>query len=157
MNYIRGHQTRNRMLRNKPYYEILDMGYDTSCWIWQANRTTSGYGLVSRAEAKSRLAHRFMYEKRHGTLPSNTSLHHLCKITLCVNPGHLQPLTPTEHVKAHGFSGERNPWAKLSNQQAAKIRSLYASGGQTYNSLALRFNVNRYTIWRILKNRSYTE
>lgn len=62
-----------------------------SCWLWHGalhagGRT--GYGWTG-----SELAHRFAYESLHGPIPDSLTLDHLCRVRLCVNPNHLEPVT----------------------------------------------------------------
>ena len=39
-------------------------------------------------------AHRYVYEKEVGPIPDGFHLDHLCRNTSCVNPAHLDPVTP---------------------------------------------------------------
>ena len=43
-------------------------------------------------------AHRWAYEQQHGPVPDDLVLDHLCRVTLCVNPDHLQPVTQQVNV-----------------------------------------------------------
>jgi len=48
------------------------------------------------------MAYRVMYEKLIGPCPIGKDPHHRCRNKVCVNPWHLQWLTPTEHARLHG-------------------------------------------------------
>ena len=50
-----------------------------------------------KLEGKMRKAHRVFYERRHGPVPKG--LDHLCRVTLCVNPDHLDPVVHRENVR----------------------------------------------------------
>ena len=68
------------------------------CWLWQGARHNSkGYGRHN-ANGTKWLAHRYVYELLIGPIPPQYELDHVvCGNTRCVNPAHLQPVTPEEH------------------------------------------------------------
>lgn len=45
--------------------------------------------------------HRWVYEILVGPIPGDHVLHHTCETKRCVNPAHLEPLTPSEHAAVH--------------------------------------------------------
>jgi len=67
---------------------------DDGCWIWQGPKNNRGYGWWGR-----KLAHRRMYESIRGPIPKGLELDHLCRVTACVNPDHLEPVTHAENVR----------------------------------------------------------
>ncbi len=70
------------------------------CWIWLAGTIPSGYGSFGRGGGgNSGVAHRFAYELLVGPIPEGLDLDHLCYVTLCVNPTHLDPVTRSENVR----------------------------------------------------------
>lgn len=71
---------------------------DDGCWIWTAARDSSGYGLCWHA-ARYKLAHRVVYELLVGAIEPGLQLDHLCRVRECVNPEHLEPVTPRENVR----------------------------------------------------------
>lgn len=66
---------------------------DTGCWEWTASRKPEGYGQCT-VRRKLRYAHRYVYETLVGPIPEGYQLDHLCRIRHCVNPEHLEPVTP---------------------------------------------------------------
>jgi len=84
-----------------------------TCWLWTATTNGKpGYGSFCGSELRyengSRhkvLAHRFAYELLVGPIPAGMELDHLCRVRLCVNPGHLEP---TDH-RTNTLRGESPP------------------------------------------------
>ncbi len=67
------------------------------CWLYQGGLTEDGYG-VYRHERRSVRAHRHAYELLVGPIPPGRQLDHLCRGRNCVNPAHLEPVTPRENT-----------------------------------------------------------
>lgn len=66
------------------------------CWLWTACQNGSGYG--SFTSPGYRVAHRFSYELLVGPVPDGLNLDHLCRVRHCVNPTHLEAVTPQVNV-----------------------------------------------------------
>lgn len=68
----------------------------SSCWIWTAGTfgRNKEYGcFYLQGGRKSVPAHRWSYENVIGNIPDGLVLDHLCRVTLCVRPDHLEPVT----------------------------------------------------------------
>lgn len=72
--------------------------FPSECWTWKAS-THQGYAEFWDDKKKSMThAHKFLYESINGPVLSHLELDHLCRIRHCVNPSHLEPVTPKENT-----------------------------------------------------------
>ena len=69
----------------------------TPCWIWNGYRDGKGYGHTHRCQKGRVQTHRYVYELTRGPIPEGLQLDHLCRITSCANPDHLEPVTNAEN------------------------------------------------------------
>ena len=84
------------------FWEKVDASGD--CWEWTASRTRDGYGQF-KIDQVWNLAHRYVWELLVGGIPKGFQIDHLCRNTGCVNPDHLEPVTPRENtMRGSGFS-----------------------------------------------------
>lgn len=92
-----------------------DLG-EGECWPWLGRRGRNGYGIavipMSRGEGTS--AHRLVWELLNGPVPDGWQVDHLCHDPAscalgsacphrcCVNPTHLEPVTPKTNLMRSG-------------------------------------------------------
>jgi len=71
----------------------------SGCWLW-IGPLRNGYADFHRGHSphyQTVFGHRYVYELMRGPIPAGRQLHHVCRNRSCVNPAHLEVLTPDEH------------------------------------------------------------
>lgn len=83
------------------FWSKVDKRGETECWPWLGVITTDGYGQFA-ANRKRYRAHRYAYELVVGPIPEGYHIDHVrargCTRTDCVNPAHLEAVTPLENL-----------------------------------------------------------
>lgn len=69
---------------------------NSGCWIWIGGGDRYGNFDVNDTSIS---AHRFSYELYVGPVPDGLTIDHKCRMTLCVNPDHLEPVTLRENCR----------------------------------------------------------
>lgn len=117
------------------------------CWIWQLV-VQNGYGLTY-SKGKHGKAHRRIYELLVGPVPDDMHLDHLCRNTLCVNPAHMEIVTPAENVR-------RGNLAILVEDDVREIRRKKLAG-EAVSELASKYGVTVQTIRDVCSRRSWKD
>lgn len=119
--------TTNRAERNEPRgdrikrHVVVDAN---GCWVWQLALTpVTGYGALT-IDYKQYKAHRVSYEVFVGPIPDGLHIDHLCRNRACVNPAHLEPVTPQVNM----LRGE-SPGAKAHRRELCEHGHPYAEFG----------------------------
>lgn len=124
------------------------------CWNWFGTIERSGYGRAM-FEGRNAATHRIAFALHNGYMPVNFVLHS-CDNRKCVNPNHLREGTHQENMddmvkRNRSPKGERHPLCILNEEKVREIRCLLAEG-QTQESIAKMFGVNRGSIAGIARN-----
>ena len=123
-------------------------------------RLPSGY-LMVRAMLGGRrvcgLAHRLVWQHFFGDIPAGLTINHRNGVKWQNNPSNLQIATYSEQLKhAHKAGlidqrGQRNPAAKITDNQVVQMRLAYGSGAEGQAALAIRFGVSIQQVSRIVR------
>ena len=85
------------MATSERFWNKVECEPNSGCWIWIGS-LSKGYGEIRQGKGKTRKAHRWAYETYRGPIGKNLQPDHLCKITQCVNPWHLQLVSARENA-----------------------------------------------------------
>lgn len=125
----------------------------TGCWMWRFKPNPGGYGMTKERGPNGRTitAHRWSWELHRGPIPRGWHIDHLCHKRdktcsggptcphrKCVNPDHLELVTPRENVL-------RGLATKLSDEQIEDAWVMRA-GGESYVAIGKHFGVMPTTI-----------
>jgi hypothetical protein len=80
---------------------------NTGCWLCFGANNQRGYGQLVLGGGRRVTAHRYSYEISIGPIPEGLELDHLCRQPCCVNPAHLEPVTPQENLRRENAARER--------------------------------------------------
>ena len=78
----------------------------TGCHIFTGRINKRGYGFLSLRHrfddgyiwTRTTYAHILAYSATFGDIPKGKCVHHTCTNKACINPAHLELLTPAEHL-----------------------------------------------------------
>lgn len=87
----------------------------TGCWLWTGGKSITGYGHFWNTT--THIAHRFSFEFYKHKIKNGYQIDHLCRIKSCVNPDHLEVVTPKENVR-------RSPNSKRARKRCKRHHSL---------------------------------
>jgi hypothetical protein len=88
----------------------------SGCLLWTGAKNVQGYGHVwvgRDARPQIQQVHRVVYEMLAGPVPDGFELDHLCRVPLCANPAHMEPVSHRENRRRG-----RNPALEAWNARA---------------------------------------
>jgi hypothetical protein len=158
MKYCSVHDQRLRRLGTfdlpaRPRYTVDP---ESGCWNWLGYRNERGYGVETLPDDssphgyRSRYAHRAYYERAKGSIPRHLHLDHLCRNPSCVNPNHLEAVTPAENV-------QRGLAAKLTPETVTAMRLRHAEGDVTTLQLAKAYGIHHSQVSRVVRGLAWRD
>jgi hypothetical protein len=81
---------------------------ESGCWEWTGALTEKGYGWFSAWRGRPRLAYNVSYVELVSPIPAGLQLDHLCRNRACVNPEHLEAVTPRVNSLRGDCAASRN-------------------------------------------------
>jgi hypothetical protein len=117
-----GHKIGWRGTEEIRFWSKVRLDSESGCWEWIGALDGKGYGAFTLNRdtpgepARQVTAYEWAYEYCIGPIHSGKQLHHFCENIRCVNPFHLEPLTPKEHVAV----SINNPCFKNANKTQCK-------------------------------------
>jgi hypothetical protein len=136
--FVRNHNS----CRVEQRYEIDPV---TGCWLWLLMLDDDGYG---REKGRYNAAHRNAYFVAHGEIPKGLDIHHRCETRRCVNPEHMELITPSKHARV--------THATITSDIARQIKSDRLTG-VSYKILAVRYGLSKSGISHVINGRSWKE
>ncbi len=147
----------------KPWQERYSVNSATGCHEWTGTRSQRGYGRLL-VNGMQRYAHRVVYSREVGEIPEGMCVCHKCDTPSCVNPEHLflgAPADNTADMMQKGRNvfqshhGENHWKARLSAEDVAEIRRLYAAGGVRQADLAGRYSLSVAYVSQIVRGEAW--
>lgn len=97
------------------FWKYVSPEPNSGCWLWDGPLNGYGYGRFS-FEKKDYMAHRLSYELHRTQIPEGMQIDHLCRVRCCVNPDHLEIVSPGENtVRGWQAANYERPEARRSH------------------------------------------
>jgi hypothetical protein len=128
----------------------------TGCRLWRGQLDKDGYGVCRWQNCRK--AHRLSWVQANGPIPDGMLVCHRCDTPACINPDHLflgtdadnrtDMVTKGRRAQQHG---ERNPYAKLTEDLVRAIRA----DARAHRAIASSYNVAKSTVGRVKRRDSW--
>lgn len=126
-------------------------------WVLKPETVAGGYQRVRLNDGKKHLVHVLVAETFIGPKPQGYQVNHKDGVTSNNAVANLEYATPSANVR-HSLDvlgrkrarGSRNGASRLTEEQVAQIRAAFEAGGVTRTALAVKYQVARSTVGRII-------
>lgn len=136
------------------------------CWNYKGlKKNVYGFfhvGSIANPSPKEIKAHRYIYMKLFGEIPSNVHVLHKCDNRKCVNPNHLFSGSSNDNIQDMVKKG-RNKWVVGSNHGMAKLTESDIpvirernKNGESYSQIGRSFSVSYKTISDICNRKHWS-
>ena len=127
------------------FREKISIQRGTACWIWIAGKHgfRQCYGGYAMTHSKKVYAHRYAWEFFFGPIPKRLQIDHLCRNPLCVNPNHLECVTPQMNTR-RGMNFPIRDGRHCQKGHPLFGRNLYLEGTTRRCRICGRERQNRY-------------
>lgn len=134
-----------------------DIGDYDDCWDW-TGPTSNGYGYLSYRGVRVP-AHRLMVRVcRDAPLDSTHDTDHICGNKRCINPGHLQVLDRSAHIRVEhrrALDSDGSSKAGLTRPDIRSIRQRYTEGHVVQRELADEYGISIRMVSKIINREAY--
>lgn len=82
------------------FWLYVEKGARDECWEWIGTTTPEGHGRL-HVGGRPVSAHRLSLKMQGVEIPKGFHVHHICENPPCVNPEHLEVVSPADHKRRH--------------------------------------------------------
>lgn len=115
------------MKRNTPeiFLDRFTIEPNSGCWLWDGRLDAEKYAHFQMLGEN--LAHRVSYRLFKGNIPAGYEIDHLCVVPFCVNPDHLEAVTPLVN------------WQRSRSPSVAFSQMSHCKNGHEFSGSNVRF------------------
>lgn len=114
---------------------------NTGCWLWTAYTDKQGYGQYNH-DGKMQLAHRVSYSVLVAPLEDHV-VDHLCRVTSCVNPAHLEAVDVATNTRRGALGFELTSECRVRGHDMSNPANVYVYANGDRKCLQCRDVHNR--------------
>jgi len=144
------------------FWSKVDEPNENGCWLWNACKSASGYGLFL-LDGKMERSHRLSIADAKGEIPAGMYALHKCDNPPCVWPDHLYVGTPQDNMddkvrrgRDRAAKGEEQGFSKLTEAQVREMRRAYKGGGVTQEALGEKYGITQTSTSRIVNRKLWS-